>query len=155
MVRACDINPQFAANEVGDFINNAHIIQANNFKTGKKRNFFISCPFCFYHPVTIIGQQPGCIRAIGAVNVKPFTCGYKTKYIITRNGFATIGQIVHNPVAAFAKNDQFRIFFCKAEACDSGFMLQQWLYRFWRFNLVAKNSEILSVLSDQLSLMAI
>ena len=44
------------------------------------------------------------------MNCQSFAGGYKSKHVITRNGLATIGQVIHDLVAAFAKNDQLGIF---------------------------------------------
>jgi len=63
-----DIDAQFTTYNVGDFMNNAHIIYADNTHPGKECNVFVFGPLCFYHTVAVVGKQPGSIGAIGAVN---------------------------------------------------------------------------------------
>ena len=92
-------------------MDHTHIIQPDDLQTGKKGYLFILRPFCFYHAMAIIGHQPCGIRAIGAVNFQSLSGGNKSKHIITGDGFAAIGKRIHDLVTAFAKNDQFRIFF--------------------------------------------
>ena len=61
--------------------------------------------------MAVIGQQSCGIGAVGPVDLQAFAGGDETKYVVAGNGLAAVGQRVHDPVAAFTKNDQFRIFF--------------------------------------------
>ena len=96
MVSAADIDLQFAGDQVGDLVDDTHIVQSNDLQTGKERDFFVLGPFCFYHAVAVVGQQLRGIGTVGAVDGESLAGGYKTKYVIAGNGLAAIGQGVHD-----------------------------------------------------------
>ncbi len=105
-----DIDPQFTGDEVGDLMDHAHIIEAYDLETSEEGDLFVLRPFCFYDTMAIIAEQLGGIGTIGAVDGKAFARGYKTEYVITRNGFAAIGERIDDLVAAFSEDDELGIF---------------------------------------------
>src|SRR5690349_7271303 len=75
-----NVDLQIAADDGRDLVNNAYVVHAYNFQTGKEGNFLILGPFRLYNPMPVIRQQFGCIGTGSAVNRQPLSCGYKPKY---------------------------------------------------------------------------
>src|SRR6202035_1138119 len=96
----------------------------------------------------VAGHQSGSIRASCAMNSKTLTCGYKPKYIISGNWFATIGECIDDSIAAFSKDYQFGILFLK-RLRSFCFRLRQFWLRL--FNPVAEYLEIVQFFKINIS----
>src|SRR5690606_2056634 len=71
------------------------------------------------------------------------SCSYKSENIITRNGFATIGEIVNDPVAGLSKDDQLRILLILTRNILR-FRLM-YLDRLWRLNAITDYFKLLQI----------
>src|SRR4051812_46073604 len=68
---------------------------------------------------------------------------YKSKHVIPGNRFAAIGEIVHDLIAAFSKDDQLCIPLRYYLVMWNDLVLQLLLrlHRFWRFDLISNHFE--------------
>jgi len=107
-----DIDPELAGDQVGDLVDHAYIVEADDLKPCQEGDLLIFHPFGLHHAVAEIGHEFGGIGAIGAMDGKPLARGHKTKYIVAGDRFTAIGKIVHNAFAALSENDQLRVLSC-------------------------------------------
>lgn len=79
---------EVAGDDFGDFVDDANVVDADDFDAGKEGELGFAGPLCFYDAVGVVAHEVDGVGTIDAVNFDAFVDGDEAEYVIARDGIA-------------------------------------------------------------------